>query len=98
MIFFEPSATPHGRLATERGDVRCLAMPRDFPVLPEPDDDEFDQPDRLSQLRASFPYERQLVEFRSVFDRDPQSDSELEGFVDEFTREMYNSGYDEVPE
>ncbi len=73
-------------------------MPRDFPVLPDPDDDEFDEPAGLSQLRASFPYDRQVAAFRSVFGREPTSDAELDAFVEEFTREMFNSGYDEVPE
>ncbi len=55
-------------------------------------------PKGLARLRAKFTYDRQLKEFRKVFARDPADDSELDSFVEEFTREMYNSGWDEIPE
>ena len=61
-------------------------------------EDEFDEPEILTRLRAKFSNDQQVKEFRSVFGRDPANDFELESFVEEFTREMYNSGYDEIPD
>ena len=49
-------------------------------------------------MRANFPYKQQVAEFRSVFGRDPADDDELDAFVDELTREMYNSGEDFIAE
>ena len=64
---------------------------------PDPEEDEHPEPEGLKRLRAEFTYDRQLETFRQVFGREPQDDEELGQFADEYTREMYNSGYDEIP-
>ena len=58
---------------------------------------EHPEPEGLSRLRAKFTYNQQLQTFRQVFAREPQNDDELDRSVDEYTREMYNSGYNEIP-
>jgi hypothetical protein len=53
-------------------------------------------PRALARLRRSFTYERKRADFIETFHREPASDDELETFFDEYTRELYNSGRDEV--
>ena len=53
-------------------------------------------PKALARLRQQFTYERQLAAFRDAFQRDPDSDEELGAFAEEYIRELYNSGYDEL--
>jgi hypothetical protein len=53
-------------------------------------------PKALIRLRRQFTYERQLEVFRRTFEREPANDDELEAFADEYIREMYNSGADEL--
>jgi hypothetical protein len=54
-------------------------------------------PKAFVRLRRQFTYERQLEVFRRTFQREPANDGELEAFADEYIREMYNSGADELP-
>ncbi len=51
-------------------------------------------PAALRRLRATLTEERKIEEFRITFGRDPKSDEELDLFVEDMTREMYNSGLD----
>lgn len=53
-------------------------------------------PKALARLHRQFTYERKLEVFRQTYQRDPASDDELEAFAEEFIRELYNSGYDEI--
>ena len=73
-------------------------MPREIPIIPDPEEPEFEEPEKLTRLRATFTYDKQLKEFRGVFGRDPSSEDELTSFVEEFTREMYNDGWNEIPD
>jgi hypothetical protein len=52
-------------------------------------------PKALARLKRRFTYEKQLEVFRETFERDPESDDELEEFTEEYLRELYNSGIDE---
>lgn len=69
-------------------------MPREFPRTPDPDEQEYPEPEALARLRANYGRNQQLRDFRRVYGRDPLSDEELEQFVQEFTVEMYNSDTD----
>jgi hypothetical protein len=51
----------------------------------------------VGALRESYTRDKQLRDFHDVFGREPLSDDELDAFVEEFTLEMYNEGYDEIP-
>ncbi len=51
-------------------------------------------PKALRRLRKQFTYAKQLEAFRSVFHREPQSETELEMFVEAYITEVYNSGND----
>jgi hypothetical protein len=53
-------------------------------------------PKALRRLRKQFTYAKQLEAFRSVFHREPQSDSELEMFAETYITERYNSGADNL--
>jgi hypothetical protein len=66
-------------------------------------DPEEDKPSRrrktpkaLARMRREFTYERRLASFREAFDRDPASDNELDAYAEEYIRELYNSGLDEI--
>jgi hypothetical protein len=50
----------------------------------------------LTRLKRQFTSEKRLAAFRDVFGRDPASEDELESFAEEYIREVYNSGYDEL--
>lgn len=58
------------------------------------DDFEDDPPAELLALRARMSREDRLRTFFEVFHREPESDDELEIFIDEYTLELYNSGMD----
>lgn len=74
-----------------------------MPISDEPyrDPEEGDPPRRhktpkaLARLRRKFTPDKQLEAFHEVFGRDPRGDDELEEFVEEYLRELYNSGIDE---
>lgn len=55
-------------------------------------DGTWKEPKALKRLRAALTDEMKLHKFRSVFDRDPSCEEELDLFIEELTREMYNSG------
>ena len=74
-------------------------MSRDYDPNPDPERPRrYRAPRALARLRAQFNYDRQLKEFRRVFGRDPASDGELDVFVETFTLEMYNAGYEQIPD
>jgi 3-methyladenine DNA glycosylase/8-oxoguanine DNA glycosylase len=64
---------------------------------PEEDDPRrrYKTPKALARLRRKFTLDMQLEAFREVFGRDPKGDDDLEEFVEEYLRELYNSGIDE---
>jgi hypothetical protein len=74
-------------------------MSRDYEPYPDPEKPKrYRAPKALARLRAKFSYDRQVKEFRRVFGRDPASDGELDVFVETFTLEMYNDGFEEIPD
>ena len=60
-------------------------------------DGTWKEPKVLRRLRASLTDQMKLHKFRAVFDREPSCEEELDLFIDELTREMYNSGQEEWP-
>lgn len=79
--------------------MRGQEMTRDYTPHRDPEKPRrFHTPKVLARMRAKLTEDRQRCEFHKVFGRAPTSDDELAAFVDEFTREMYNSGFDEIPE
>jgi hypothetical protein len=50
----------------------------------------------LARLRRQYTYDRQLSDFKRIFGRSPQSDDELEAYVEEYLREVYNKGKDSI--
>ena len=75
-------------------------MPRDYTPVRDPYDDDppprYKEPKALRRMRKQFTYDLQLQRFREVFRREPASDEELDGFVEEFLLERYNSGADQL--
>ena len=61
-------------------------------------DGSWQEPKGLRRLRAALTDERKLQEFRKVFDCEPSSQQDLDFFIEELTREMYNAGFDEWPQ
>lgn len=59
-------------------------------------DGSYREPEALRKLRASLTEERRLAEFRKVFGREPDSEAELDLFIEEFTLELYNAGHDDL--
>lgn len=55
-------------------------------------------PKALRHLRRTLTEPMAVKAFTAVFKRPPQSDDELAGFVEEYTLEMYNAGFEEWPE
>jgi len=53
-------------------------------------------PRALIRLRRQYTPDLQLADFQERFGREPVTDEELERFVDEHLRELYNSGVDEI--
>ena len=49
-----------------------------------------------ARLRRQFTSERQLEIVRRTFQREPGNEDELDAFVEEYTRELYNAGADEL--
>jgi hypothetical protein len=61
-------------------------------------DGTWEEPAALRHLRSTLTDEMKLREFRKVFNCEPSSDQDLDFFIEELTREMYNAGRDEWPE
>jgi hypothetical protein len=55
-------------------------------------------PKEMRKLLATLTYKDKLRKFRHSHEREPDSDEELEDFVVELARELYNAEYDEWPE
>ena len=55
-------------------------------------------PKALRKMLAVLTDEDKLRKFRRAFNRDPASDDELDFFITELARELYNDEYDEWPE
>jgi hypothetical protein len=51
-------------------------------------------PKALARMFREFSHEKRKAAFNDVFSRAPASDEELDAFVDEYVRELYNSGLD----
>jgi hypothetical protein len=56
------------------------------------------EPKQLRHLRQTLTEAMAIEAFTRVFKRSPQSNDELAAFVEEYTLEMYNNGFDEWPE
>ena len=57
-------------------------------------DGSYPEPPALCRLRESLTEERRREKFRTVFGREPESDDELDRFIEQLTLEMYNAGRD----
>ena len=55
-------------------------------------------PKELRKLLAALTYKDKLRKFRYAHEREPDSEEEVEDFVVEVARELYNAEYDEWPE
>ncbi|HEU5117870.1 MAG TPA: hypothetical protein VFT74_14685 [Isosphaeraceae bacterium] len=55
-------------------------------------------PRELRALLAALTYEDRLRKFRYAHEREPHNDAEMERFVQNVARELYNAGIDEWPE
>jgi len=55
-------------------------------------------PKALRHLRRTLTDEMARKAFEKVFKRPPASETELDTFVESYTLEMYNGGFDEWPE
>jgi hypothetical protein len=55
-------------------------------------------PKEMRKLLAALKYEDKLRKFRYAHEREPDSDEELEEFIVDVARELYNAEYDEWPE
>jgi hypothetical protein len=51
-------------------------------------------PKALARMLREFSYEKRLAAFNDAFSRAPASEEELDAFVEEYVRELYNSGLD----
>jgi hypothetical protein len=60
-------------------------------------DGTWKEPKALRRLRANLTDDLKLHKFRTAFDREPSCEEELDLFIEELTREMYNSGCEEWP-
>lgn len=58
-------------------------------------DGTYPEPKALRRLRELLTEEERLEQFRKVFDRNPDSEDELNVFIEHLTLEMYNAGQDE---
>jgi hypothetical protein len=52
-------------------------------------------PKALVRMRRELTYEKRLSTFNEVYGRAPASEDELDAFVEEYIRDLYNSGHDE---
>jgi hypothetical protein len=73
-------------------------MPVFHGPIADPDDGSkrYKEPKVLRRMRKQLTYDRQLEAFKNVFKRSPASDDELDSFVEEYLREMYNSGREKI--
>jgi hypothetical protein len=55
-------------------------------------------PKALHKMLAALTEEDKLRKFRYAFNREPASDDELEAWIVELARGLYNDDYDEWPE
>jgi hypothetical protein len=60
-------------------------------------DGNWEEPEALRHLRRTLTEQMALKAFREAFGRPPEP-GELEVFVENYTLEMYNGGFDEWPE
>lgn len=55
-------------------------------------------PKPLRKMLAALTDEDKRRKFRYAFEREPASDDELDAFITELARQLYNDDYDEWPE
>jgi len=61
-------------------------------------DGTWQEPKALRHLRRTLTEAMARKSFFEVFGRPPNSETELEVYVEQYTLQMYNGGYDEWPE